>query len=164
MLCLCEFESSCRLRMYFKTSQSSYAMLLAPASQFLTKCDLLAHLSMQRLVSIGWFHTFLAWMAGTQISNCVWKTLMGETRQSVKIKIGVVNEIKQVSSESIWQSSLMHSLCIAQLLASLLPDPAVPGSIPSVFPEVNQRRCLEESGQWLENVGWTQEVPLVIAV
>ena len=49
----------------------------------------------------------------------------------------------------------------------LLPDPSAPGSIPSVpkkisdqkivdVAEVNQRRCLEESGQWLENVDQTQ--------
>ena len=48
-------------------------------------------------------------------------------------------------------------------LAFLLPDPADPGSItstPEKLPEekiihvaeVNLRRCLEKSGQWLENV------------
>ena len=48
-------------------------------------------------------------------------------------------------------------------------DPAAPGSISSIpkkFPEekivnvaeVNQRPCLEESGQWLENVNQTHLV------
>ena len=52
---------------------------------------------------------------------------------------------------------------IAQWLAHLLPDPAAPGSIariPEFFSEkkivnvteVNQKRCLEEIGQCLENV------------
>ena len=52
---------------------------------------------------------------------------------------------------------------ITQRLAYLLPDPAVPGSIPSIpknFSEekivnvvyANQRHWFEESGQWLENV------------
>ena len=46
-------------------------------------------------------------------------------------------------------------------------DPAAPGLIPCIlkkfsgeklwnFNEVYQRRCLEESGQWLENVDQTQ--------
>ena len=49
----------------------------------------------------------------------------------------------------------------AQGLACLLPDPAAPGLIPSALPkivnvaEVNQWRCLEESGQWPENVDRT---------
>ena len=48
---------------------------------------------------------------------------------------------------------------IAQWSAYLLPDPAAPGSIPSVADaEVNQRRWLEESGQWLENVDQTHQV------
>ena len=53
---------------------------------------------------------------------------------------------------------------VALWLAYLLPDPAALGSflsIPKFFieekivnvAEVNQRHCLEESGQWLENVG-----------
>ena len=48
----------------------------------------------------------------------------------------------------------------------MLPDPAAPGlifSVPQNFTEenivnvaeVNQQRCIEESGQWLENVGQT---------
>ena len=40
---------------------------------------------------------------------------------------------------------------IAQILWH---DPAAPGSLA----EINQRRCLEESGQWLENVDRTQLV------
>ena len=51
---------------------------------------------------------------------------------------------------------------IAQWLAYLLPDPAAPGLIPSNpeivsdenivgVAQVNQRSCLDESGQWLEN-------------
>ena len=51
---------------------------------------------------------------------------------------------------------------IVQQLANLLPDPATSGLIPSIpktiseekivnIAEVNQHRCLEESGQWLEN-------------
>ena len=58
---------------------------------------------------------------------------------------------------------LMKGGSIAQRLAHLLPDPAVPGSIPSTPPknseekivnddEVNWRCWLEKSGQWLENV------------
>ena len=55
----------------------------------------------------------------------------------------------------------------AQWLAYLLHDPAALGSIPTVTPkiiseekivnvtEVNQWRCLEESGQWLESVAQT---------
>ena len=53
--------------------------------------------------------------------------------------------------------------------AYLLLDPAAPASISSIpkkFPEekivnvaeVNQRRCLEESGQWFENVNQTHLV------
>ena len=38
-----------------------------------------------------------------------------------------------------------------QWFAYMHPDPVAPGSIPSNFDEVNQRRCLEESGKWLEN-------------
>ena len=48
----------------------------------------------------------------------------------------------------------------------MLSDPAAPGSIPSIpkvfceeniidVAEVNQRHCLEESVQWLENVDRT---------
>ena len=55
---------------------------------------------------------------------------------------------------------------MAQWFAYLLPDPAGPGLIPSfpdIFSEekigsaakVNQQRCFEESGQWLENVDQT---------
>ena len=55
---------------------------------------------------------------------------------------------------------------VAQWLAYLLPDPAALGSIPSItkknsdeknvgVAEVNQRRGMEESEQWLENVDWT---------
>ena len=55
---------------------------------------------------------------------------------------------------------------ISQWLAYLLPDPAAPGSIPSIplkfseekvfdIAEVNQRRWLEECGHWLENVDQT---------
>ena len=55
---------------------------------------------------------------------------------------------------------------IAQRCAYLLLDPAAPGlfpSIPKIFleekiinvDEVNQRRWLEERGQWLENVNQT---------
>ena len=58
---------------------------------------------------------------------------------------------------------------LAQKLAYLLLDPAAPGSIPcgpKIFSEekivniteVNQRHCLEESGQWLENVDQTHLV------
>ena len=60
---------------------------------------------------------------------------------------------------------------IAQWLGYLLPDPATPGLIPSAskknseenivdVAEVNQRRCLEECGQWLEN---DDETHLVLA-
>ena len=60
---------------------------------------------------------------------------------------------------------------IAQWLAYLLPDPADRGLIPSVpkkikrkkfinVAEINQQRCLEESGQWLENV---DQIHLVLA-
>ena len=49
------------------------------------------------------------------------------------------------------------------MVGILACGPAPPGlfpSVPKIFPEeeiveiaeVNQRRCLEESGQWLENV------------
>ena len=42
------------------------------------------------------------------------------------------------------------------MVAYLHLDPSAPCSIPSVnFPEVNQWSCLEESGQWLENVDQT---------
>ena len=52
---------------------------------------------------------------------------------------------------------------MAEWLAYLRPDPAILGSIPSFSKKnseekivdvvkVNQRYCLEESGQWLENV------------
>ena len=52
---------------------------------------------------------------------------------------------------------------IAQWLSYLLLDPAAPGSITGRVSggkivdgaEVNQRRCLEESGQWLDNVDQT---------
>ena len=55
---------------------------------------------------------------------------------------------------------------LTQWLAHLLPDPAAPALIPNVpkknseenfvnVAEVNQWRCLEQSGQWLENVDWT---------
>ena len=58
---------------------------------------------------------------------------------------------------------------IAQWLAYLIPHPAAPGSIPSIpdfsfsgkivnAAEVNQRHCLEESGQWLEIVDRTHLV------
>ena len=58
---------------------------------------------------------------------------------------------------------------IAQWLAHLLLSPAAPGSshsIPKKLSEekmvegaaVHQRRCLEESGQWLENVNRTHLV------
>ena len=58
---------------------------------------------------------------------------------------------------------------IAHWLGYLLLDPAAPGSIPNVpqkisqgknvsVSEVNQWRCLEESGQWLENVDRTHLV------
>ena len=55
---------------------------------------------------------------------------------------------------------------IAQWLAYLLPDPAALGSIPSIpklvnVAEFNQRRCLEESGQWLENVVQTHLVLVI---
>ena len=57
----------------------------------------------------------------------------------------------------------------AQWLAYLILDPAAPGYIPSNpnffskekivnVAEVNQRRCLEETGQWLENVDRTHLV------
>ena len=56
---------------------------------------------------------------------------------------------------------------MAQWLAYLLHNPATPGSIPSApktFPEknivyvtnANQLSCLEQSGQWLENIDQTQ--------
>ena len=59
---------------------------------------------------------------------------------------------------------------MAQWLPYLLLDPAAPGSIPSIpkkisdekiviVAEVNQLRCLEESGLWLENVGLNNLVP-----
>ena len=43
------------------------------------------------------------------------------------------------------------------VVAYLLPHPAAPGSIPSIpeivnVAEVNQRCCLKESGEWLDNV------------
>ena len=55
---------------------------------------------------------------------------------------------------------------IPQWLAFLLPDPVAPGLIPGIpeilsdekivdYVEVNQQWCLEERGQWLDNVGWT---------
>ena len=55
---------------------------------------------------------------------------------------------------------------IAQCLAHLFPDPSTPGLIPSVpqknseekivnVAEFNQWRCLEKSGQRLENVDRT---------
>ena len=58
---------------------------------------------------------------------------------------------------------------IALWLEYLLPDPTAPGLIPSIpefffrgkmvdAAEVNQRRCIEESGQWLENVDQTHLV------
>ena len=58
---------------------------------------------------------------------------------------------------------------IAQRLAYLLPSTPVPGSMPSIpnkiseikifnVAEVNQQCCLEESGQWLENVNQTHLV------
>ena len=58
---------------------------------------------------------------------------------------------------------------IAQWLSYLLLDPSATGLIPSVpvvfsekiivdVAEVNQRRCLEESQLWLENVGGTHLV------
>ena len=59
---------------------------------------------------------------------------------------------------------------MAQQLPYLLLDPADPGSIPCIpkkisdekiviVAEVNQLRCLEESGLWLENVGLNNLVP-----
>ena len=59
---------------------------------------------------------------------------------------------------------------MAQQLPQLLLDPADPGSIPCIpqkisdekiviVAEVNQLRCLEESGLWLENVGLNNLVP-----
>ena len=56
--------------------------------------------------------------------------------------------------------------CLRQQNGLFLPDPTAPGSIPSVpksllkkdvvnATEVNQWRCSEESGQWLENVNRT---------
>ena len=58
---------------------------------------------------------------------------------------------------------------LAQWLAFLHPDPVVMGSIPSIpktfsevkivdVAEVNQRHCLKESGQWLENLNRTHLV------
>ena len=58
----------------------------------------------------------------------------------------------------------------AQRIAYLLLNSAVLGSIFSIpeffqrnklvhVAEVNQRHCLEESGQWLENVDRTHQVP-----
>ena len=54
---------------------------------------------------------------------------------------------------------------MSQWIAYLLPDPAAPGSIPSVprkkivdIAEGNQPGCLEERGQWLENVNQTHLV------
>ena len=55
---------------------------------------------------------------------------------------------------------------VEQWLACLLPDPASPGSLPSVdeifskgtivdVAEVNQHHSLEESRQWLENADGT---------
>ena len=52
---------------------------------------------------------------------------------------------------------------IGQWLTYLLPDPAAQGSIPGICSqekivnaaEVNQWPCLEESGQWIENVDQT---------
>ena len=60
---------------------------------------------------------------------------------------------------------------IAQWLAYLLLHPDAPGLIPSIpeiiseekfvdVAEVNQLRCLEESGQWLDNV---DQIHLVLA-
>ena len=57
----------------------------------------------------------------------------------------------------------------AQWLSYLLPDPAATSLIPSIpdifseekivdVAEAYQRRCLEESGQWLENVDQTHLV------
>ena len=57
----------------------------------------------------------------------------------------------------------------AEYIEYLLPDPAALGSIPSIpaissegkivdVAEVNQQHCLEESGQWLENVDRTHQV------
>ena len=47
---------------------------------------------------------------------------------------------------------------IVQWLSYLLPDPAAWvrfSSLPEDFAEVNQRFCLGESGQWLENADRT---------
>ena len=54
-------------------------------------------------------------------------------------------------------------IVIAQWIAFALPNPAALGLIPGIpkffseekivdVAEVNQQRCLDESGQWLENV------------
>ena len=60
-------------------------------------------------------------------------------------------------------------------MAYLLLDPAVPSSIPSIprncfqrkkfvdAAKVNQQRCSEESGQWLENVDRTHLVTHLVA-
>ena len=53
----------------------------------------------------------------------------------------------------------------------MLPDPATPGSLPSIpqkipeekivdVAEVDRRCCLEESGHWHENVDLTHPVPV----
>ena len=73
-----------------------------------------------------------------------------------------------IANQSINQSKLYNLRgSIQQWLAYLLLDPAALGLNPSSakkiseekivdVDEVNQLRCLEESGQWLENVDWTQ--------
>ena len=64
---------------------------------------------------------------------------------------------------------------IAQWLAYFLPDPAAPAMIPRVHAifykekivnvaEDYRRRCLEESGQWLENVDQTHLVLVFLMV
>ena len=75
-------------------------------------------------------------------------------------KTGFLNVPFRSTTSLFWQSGWIQSL---------LPDPAAPGAIPSVsnkfseekivdVVEVSQQSCLEESGQWLENIEWNRLV------
>ena len=89
------------------------------------------------------------------------------------IKVGL-NELQNITATIVsffrkWLQQIVERFAessTAQRSAYWLPDTASPGLIPSItktfsaeeivnVTEVNQQRCLEEGGQWLENVDQT---------
>ena len=59
------------------------------------------------------------------------------------------------SEKSVWEKIGAET----QWLAYLLPNPAAPGSIPSIPKKFSEEKIVDVAGQWLENVDWTHLEP-----